>query len=430
MASGKFGGGNGSASTPYLIEDVKDLNAIRFFPDKCFKLTQSINLSVYPYNTNSGWLPIANFCGQLDGDGHKIINLYINRPNIDNVGFFSVIFKKTNIDLVVKNLYFDNATVYGNNNVGVVAGAINIQETVAPQTNYFFEKLKITGTINGSNQVGAVLGRIYWDGTFAWTPNFILNSRTTVKVTVKSSGVDYSGLVGYGALSRGTIKVSHFISDCSFSNIVAGATTTLNPNHWTRTDTNGITYDNSFYSSDTWTYGTKTNNKTNQELSVVTLGDFDKQINPDGTLVWSFKKNDRVVDLNLFLFKKHFIKTSKGYYIYDFDKSQWVKKFDKPYTREQLIANAMDNVDNIPFKGWDALKALLPSGETTFDLIDIIEDSNGTTYTESILNMDLDSTHTAGTDKKLFSKKITFVDSNGKKLYGDTIVQIDKGIIK
>lgn len=429
MASGKFGGGNGSATNPYLIEDIKDLNAIRFFPDKCFKLTQSINASVYPYNNGSGWLPIANFCGQLDGDGHKIIGLYINRPNNDNIGFFSTMYKQTNIDLNVRNLYFSHATVYGNNNVGVLAGAIDIMETVAAQTTYIFKNIKITGMINGSNQLGALLGRVVWDGTFIWQPNFIINSRMSVQITLKSSGADYSGLFAYGNL-KAPIKVSHVISDCTFSNMVSGSPTSLNPNHWPRTDTNQVTYDSCYFSKQNWPYGTVNAGLSLSDLSTNKLSDFDKQVEADGSRVWNFNKGVRVPELNLFLVKKHFIKTSQGYYIYDFNSSSWVKKFDTIYTREQLFANAMENVKKIPFQAWASLKAMLPNNETTFELLDVLEESNGTTYQESVLNMDLDTTHTVSADKKLFSKKITFVDSDGKKAFGDTIVQIDKGIIK
>ena len=43
MAEGKFQGNktDGSLGNPYLIEDVQDLNAIRFYPTKNFKLAKT-----------------------------------------------------------------------------------------------------------------------------------------------------------------------------------------------------------------------------------------------------------------------------------------------------------------------------------------------------------------------------------------------------
>ena len=93
------------SGNPYLIEDVHDLNAIRFYPTKNFKLAKTINLGVYPYNTGKGWMPIDNFSGTLDGDGYKILNLYVNRPAQDNCGLFARIFENTNVTLQVKNVF-------------------------------------------------------------------------------------------------------------------------------------------------------------------------------------------------------------------------------------------------------------------------------------------------------------------------------------
>ena len=103
MAEGKFQGNktDGSLGNPYLIEDVQDLNAIRFYPTKNFKLAKTINLGVYPYNTGKGWMPIDNFSGTLDGDGYKILNLYVNRPAQDNCGLFACILENTNVTLQV-----------------------------------------------------------------------------------------------------------------------------------------------------------------------------------------------------------------------------------------------------------------------------------------------------------------------------------------
>ena len=43
------------------------------------------------WKKGKGFKPIRRFTGKFDGKYHKIVNLYINRPNKDNVGLFSII---------------------------------------------------------------------------------------------------------------------------------------------------------------------------------------------------------------------------------------------------------------------------------------------------------------------------------------------------
>lgn len=92
MANGILSG-NGNYNNPYLIEDAKDLDYIRNMASSSrgikFKLTNDIDMNVEPYNTGKGWTPIPSFMGTLDGDGHAIKHLYINDPELENVGLFS-----------------------------------------------------------------------------------------------------------------------------------------------------------------------------------------------------------------------------------------------------------------------------------------------------------------------------------------------------
>jgi hypothetical protein len=93
-----FAGGTGTAADPWLIETAYHLNNIRYFlgethQEKHFKLISSINLGVAPWNQGLGWLPIGifnfpdpnsenlAFFGTLDGNGHIIDGLTINRTD-------------------------------------------------------------------------------------------------------------------------------------------------------------------------------------------------------------------------------------------------------------------------------------------------------------------------------------------------------------
>lgn len=79
MANGMFGGGNGTAANPYLVEDAADLNAVRNNLSACYKQVNDIDLSSWGNWTPIGGItnPIA-FVGTYDGNGKKIKNLNIS----------------------------------------------------------------------------------------------------------------------------------------------------------------------------------------------------------------------------------------------------------------------------------------------------------------------------------------------------------------
>ena len=97
-----FCGGTGTPTNPYLICNAEQLDLIRNHLDKHFKLSNDIHLSTYlapdgeghkKWGT-SGWEPIGDnitpFTGSLNGDGHRIIGLWINRTG-NYIGLFGFI---------------------------------------------------------------------------------------------------------------------------------------------------------------------------------------------------------------------------------------------------------------------------------------------------------------------------------------------------
>ena len=158
MAFGRFAGGNGTLASPYLIEDAFDLNMIRFYPAKNFKLVRDINLSEPPFN--KGWDPIENFNGYLDGNFHRICNLYINSTK-EYVGFFG------NINFAryrkVENLSIENAEVHGNKVAAILAGKVTFIERNVNYTTsdafVGFSGIHIDGKVYG-NKIGGIIGNL------------------------------------------------------------------------------------------------------------------------------------------------------------------------------------------------------------------------------------------------------------------------------
>ena len=155
MANGRFAGGNGTEASPFLIEDAEDLNAIRYHLTSSFRLISNISLNIAPYNEGLGWSPINEFAGTLDGDGYIISNLYINRPNNDNIGFFGYISYKS---FTIKNIVWEHVYVSERNNIGIL---IVQNYYVNDVYNINISKIYINGVLNGNNYVAPIVGYNY-----------------------------------------------------------------------------------------------------------------------------------------------------------------------------------------------------------------------------------------------------------------------------
>ncbi|MDS0280695.1 PGF-pre-PGF domain-containing protein [Halomicroarcula sp. S3CR25-11] len=100
------------------------------------------------WNSGTGFLPIgygSEFSGSLDGDGHVISNLSIDRAASD-IGLFSVVTDGSTIERVG----VESANVSGDVRVGGLVGE-NLGGTV--RDSY------VTGTVNGTSSVGGLVGQ-------------------------------------------------------------------------------------------------------------------------------------------------------------------------------------------------------------------------------------------------------------------------------
>lgn len=148
------GSGSGTEDDPYLIFNAEQLSQMRNFLGRrgvYFKLMSDIDLSnwIEENNPEQGWLPIggdygSSFQGILDGNGHRISNVYIRRNSTSGVGFFG-----NTDDATIQNLTLQGS-VEGNAQVGGICG-------YASSTT--FKNCKVNFDVKGSSwYVGSVAG--------------------------------------------------------------------------------------------------------------------------------------------------------------------------------------------------------------------------------------------------------------------------------
>lgn len=84
-----FGGGMGTFEDPYIITKPLHLDNVRNYLEQHFVLAEDIDLS--GYQEDGGWKPIMSFKGTINGKGHKITNLKIDRPEANNQALFGYV---------------------------------------------------------------------------------------------------------------------------------------------------------------------------------------------------------------------------------------------------------------------------------------------------------------------------------------------------
>ena len=159
------GPGLGTEDAPYRIFNADQLNQVRNFlrqSDVYFILEADIDMTdwIAENNPSQGWTPIGTvnnpFSGKLNGNGYRIKNLMINRPETDYIGLFGCISN----DCEISNITIENANYIGRNYVGGLAGFCD--------TNSLYECTPLTscsiyGIIKGNNNVGGVVGKYNGD---------------------------------------------------------------------------------------------------------------------------------------------------------------------------------------------------------------------------------------------------------------------------
>ena len=135
-----------------LIKTADDLNNIRNNLSGKYILMNDIDLSSY-----SNWQPIGDFdmntgsgdifTGELNGNGHVIKNLNINRPTEDNVALIVATTGK------IQNIGLENIFIHGN---------ISVSGLVSFSNGGFFSNCYVSGVIEGIASVGGVTSLAYF----------------------------------------------------------------------------------------------------------------------------------------------------------------------------------------------------------------------------------------------------------------------------
>ncbi|MDA9361514.1 BspA family leucine-rich repeat surface protein, partial [Flavobacteriaceae bacterium] len=149
--------GNGSISSPYQINSFSNLlwiseESSRW--DKNYIQIADIDASTTSYLDNGqGFTPIGNsttnFTGSYDGQGFSIENLFINRPNNNEIGMFGFV-----NDGIIKNIQLWDSNITGDTRVGAIAGAL-INSSGQFSGNDVFD-----GFVLGNTTTGGLIGRL------------------------------------------------------------------------------------------------------------------------------------------------------------------------------------------------------------------------------------------------------------------------------
>jgi trimeric autotransporter adhesin len=209
-----------SPSQNLEIRTWSDLNAIRDNLGGSYILMNDLDSTTPGYtelasptaNQGKGWQPIgtfsAQFTGTFNGQGHKISDLFINRPDEMYVGLFGVVDNGG----VIQGIGMVNGNVTGYAGVSSLTGG---NEGIV-SSSYS------TGNVNGTGWVGGLVGS---------NAGVVGNSYSTGHVTGKES---VGGLVGnnlYGTVSN-SYSTGGVTGNLSVGGLVGNNTGAVNNSFW------------------------------------------------------------------------------------------------------------------------------------------------------------------------------------------------------
>ena len=179
-------------------ELMKDLD---FKTDDSYRSAAS-NKTAWTDPNVAGWQPIGDesdgfLNSVLEGNGHTIAHLYINRSDEGNVGLLALVAANAQ----VQNIRLVNVNVKGDAQTGSLAGA----------NEGIIINVRVTGTVSARIEVGGLTGH---------NANQIISSFANVTVTASQ---DYAGgLVGGNSITN--VGSTAFISESGASGNVMGST--------------------------------------------------------------------------------------------------------------------------------------------------------------------------------------------------------------
>ena len=197
-----FDGGQGFRTNPWLISTAAQLDLIRDYPNRHFRLTNDVNLATL----TDEWVPIPSFSGSIDGAGYSINGLThaaLTATNPANVaegagGFIH----RLEAPGAIRNVAFRNISI----NTAIRVGGI-----VAIQAGGAIDNIVVTGAINSTNATdrwtGGITGQI--------SAGSLTNSFVNMNITT-GSGMT-GGAVGMQAPPSALILIANVTTQGSIT---------------------------------------------------------------------------------------------------------------------------------------------------------------------------------------------------------------------
>ena len=221
-----FGGGNGTSNDPYLIYTGAQLaylasktNSGNSYSGKYFKLMNNIDLN------GINWTPIGRgnqtsndddnpsnvFMGIFDGNGYKIINLYINSTNLMKVGLFGSVVSAKIMSLGIEDasvtMTYGSAMSYG----ALLCGSA-INSTV--KNCYAIGNLSVTNT-RATPSHNASAGMIIGYAARLSLSDCYANGRVEAISSVSGTYKSYSGGILGAASGNCSVYRAYFVGKVS-----------------------------------------------------------------------------------------------------------------------------------------------------------------------------------------------------------------------
>ncbi len=182
--------GTGTLDDPFLIRSIEQLSNLRQNLSAHYALEADIDASATAdWNDGAGFLPIGDsddrFLGSLDGRGHGISGLVIDRPSENSVALFSYLGSGSKIS----NLTLSDTDIGGRDFVSAIS-AWNYGTVV---------NVHVGGDIDGRQWLGAITGRNH--GTV---------DRCSSDSMISANGERVGGLVAHNS-GQGVIRDSYVL---------------------------------------------------------------------------------------------------------------------------------------------------------------------------------------------------------------------------
>ncbi|MHA4411613.1 MULTISPECIES: halomucin [Bacillus] len=253
-----FSGGGGTQSSPYLVEDEKDLHNVRSNLGAYY--TQTKDIIMTSYQTGSGFTPIDNFKGYYDGAGYDIKDLYIKNTT-SNVGLFG-----TQLSGTIKRVRLINVNIVANGSIvgaligksdgdiedcAVISGTVKNDGSSAGHTGglvgyqnagKILRSYSHADVMSTGNNCGGFVGSVTGGSVFE-----CFSTGSVTDLTVAKNASNHGGFVGYVG--------SGSVSNCYYnltkqSGIAKGDGTALNESEMKKASSYPFDYQNFWYIGD------------------------------------------------------------------------------------------------------------------------------------------------------------------------------------